>query len=283
MFHPLRRGYRRIITLLSLIALCLTMVMDPYGIISQTKTPIAEARNIGPGQAESIFNNATTWPGGRYSKQNALFNMLSSLSAIPGNTLDIIKTTPIHQFIDLNGDGLDDLLYYNVTQPTPASSQNVYMAVLLNKGDLTFEVAYKCANIYQAGNPNEWFGDCVTDDRPNENAADWVWVPSTARESFNTPAGGPLPFLNLLQTAGSEVRRMFYTFTDINGDGLVDFLYHSGGLTTTRYNITLEGGAQYFVLLNQGNLNFKIAYRCRTWLWNDTSPYIWRYKGDCAL
>lgn len=53
--------------------------------------------------------------------------------------------------------------------------------------------------------------------------------------------------------------------TDINGDGLVDYVYHQAG----------TGVTYYAVFLNNGNLGSTWAYKCA--LKSDGT-----YYGDCA-
>lgn len=55
-------------------------------------------------------------------------------------------------FVDMNGDGLVDVLYYDTK----------YSALLVNNGDYTFKVQYKCyvTSPYEVGGLS-YYGDCA--------------------------------------------------------------------------------------------------------------------------
>lgn len=62
--------------------------------------------------------------------------------------------------------------------------------------------------------------------------------------------------------------------TDINGDGLVDFLYSSNGTADVNGNKNNYRS----IIVNNGNYTFKSVYKCV----NTTSTTTSTYYGDCA-
>lgn len=68
----------------------------------------------------------------------------------------------------------------------------------------------------------------------------------------------------------SSVNPNKFTFTDINGDNLPDFLYYE------KQNDNVGKQSQFYaIFLNNGNSNFNLAFKCaNTW---DSGVY-----GDCA-
>jgi hypothetical protein len=83
--------------------------------------------------------------------------------------------------------------------------------------------------------------------------------------SYDDQAGlFPLPFVMSLHQG----------FTDINGDGIMDFVYanRSGGSTATHYSC---------VLLGNGN-GMDVAYRCNAVYTSTGGSGYWTFYGDCA-
>lgn len=104
----------------------------------------------------ALFAGSENWPKSEYRKKDdlliaVLFHRLNSDAPVSGS-----KT----EFIDLNGDGLQDFIYMR--------DDNRY-AVLLNKGGQKFEFSYKCKRDGEnqkdpQGNPivvYYWYGDCA--------------------------------------------------------------------------------------------------------------------------
>ena len=63
------------------------------------------------------------------------------------------NNTTRHTLTDFNGDGLVDILYHYWGNSYPS-----YYMVLLNTGDMGFDLAYKCV---REGSPIKYYGDCA--------------------------------------------------------------------------------------------------------------------------
>lgn len=65
---------------------------------------------------------------------------------------------PNQSLVDINGDGLVDIAYHFRYNGFGASKY----ALLLNKGDNSFELVYKCVHASaEFGQPREYYGDCA--------------------------------------------------------------------------------------------------------------------------
>lgn len=86
------------------------------------------------------------------------------------------------------------------------------------------------------------------------------WANSATLKSDDTKAQS----LFLLEQSGAV-----NTFSDINGDGLVDILYHNDTFDVDQTN-------QFGIFLNNGNLGFDWVYKC---VYKGATN---EYFGDCA-
>ncbi len=66
------------------------------------------------------------------------------------------------QLADVNGDGLIDILHHWYTTTNSSSGPDRYFgAILLNRGDLNFELVYKCVWDALKEPGKAWYGDCA--------------------------------------------------------------------------------------------------------------------------
>lgn len=87
-----------------------------------------------------------------------------------------------------------------------------------------------------------------------------TWTHSTTLKATDTMAQTLYKLTRVYNT------QSYFTLTDINGDGLIDLLYHD--YQTNKGNL-------FGVYLNNGNLSFTWAYKC---VWAPDGSYY----GDCA-
>jgi hypothetical protein len=109
----------------------------------------------------SFFEDFATWYSSSKRKtNNTLGDVVSAMNTTKTTFSDIVEAG--EQFVDINGDGLLDFLYYG-----KASFGNPWTdeksAVFINKGNFSFDPIYKCV-IYSPDGPNypaTWYGDCA--------------------------------------------------------------------------------------------------------------------------
>jgi len=97
--------------------------------------------NYDPNNPFDLFADYVTWASST--------TQVSPTAAEWLHTMVPNTSTPT-TFADANGDGLADVLLHQ----EPASGADVY-GILLNNGDLTFDLAYKCVS--ESGT---FYGDC---------------------------------------------------------------------------------------------------------------------------
>lgn len=78
---------------------------------------------------------------------------------IPGGTTAYTQQ-PV-TLTDINGDGLTDMLYHTWTGPEN-SIKNHYYGIMLNRGNMTFEITYRCYLIDQPSSADTYKGDCAS-------------------------------------------------------------------------------------------------------------------------
>lgn len=104
------------------------------------------------GSAFDLFKAYPTWPTSGAHKTGTAADWLHTMS--PG-----VSTSP-SQTVDVNGDGLLDILIHHEFVSTVPSIYNFYYGILLNRGDLTFDLVYKC--VYVSGDgPDKFYGECA--------------------------------------------------------------------------------------------------------------------------
>jgi len=104
--------------------------------------------------------------------------------------------------------------------------------------------------------------------KPNDSTAMVLELLNTSRQKTETFVHNSLSSYSL-STSNS------ITMTDINGDWLVDFLYHQ------------SDPIRRAILINNGNFSFRVIYKCaidQVRLWTSTINYTWvnHYFWDCA-
>ena len=98
----------------------------------------------GPMSPFDLFKSYETWPNSSTKKIGTAGEWLHTMA--PRD----VDTT----FSDVNGDGLTDILVHQESYTTGV----LYYGILLNRGDLTFDLAYKCVHISAL---NRFYGDCA--------------------------------------------------------------------------------------------------------------------------
>lgn len=216
-----------------------------------------------------IFNNYAPWPTSTALKATDLVpEALADLS-------QVYNSTNFSTIADINGDGLADILFHNAGYP--ASSWREY-GIFLNKGNLQYDLAYKCVSTI-VSNVAHYYGDCAdtasTAQTPwyssLNNYASW---PHSANINANDTMLQTMSYMSHATWASSGDR--YSTLTDMNGDGLPDVVYHRFE-TYNPYNYLIA------VFFNKGNLQFELGYKCVANDLDWTGPgQIFNYYGDCA-
>ena len=105
-----------------------------------------------------VFSTYRDWPRSEDPKPNDTMRWyLSAMHQVQNRPLDTTPTAwRATEQVDINGDGLIDILHrFTRCDSNSCSSVDVDYYVLLNKGDLSFEVGYVCRN------DGVWRGDCA--------------------------------------------------------------------------------------------------------------------------
>lgn len=104
-----------------------------------------------------LFDNYTIWAKSNYPKPNDSTAMMLDLLGVSASTTQ--WTINGVTMTDINGDGLVDFLY--------SRNDPVRRAIVVNNGDYTFKIAYKCAvdsvtsTIYPYTTTITYYGDCA--------------------------------------------------------------------------------------------------------------------------
>ncbi|QQS58751.1 hypothetical protein IPN35_04055 [Candidatus Peregrinibacteria bacterium] len=214
---------------------------------------------------QDVFNDYLNWPTSNAPKDDDLMpQALDTLSSV-------YNSTNYNSIADFNGDGLTDFAYHNAL-----TSTNQTYGVFLNKGDFTFDFAYKC--VYKRDSVNNYYGDCAdtasSANVPFTSIFDYTSLPESPNLKSTDTTAQTLYYMAFASNGNSG--RIYNSLTDINGDGLTDVLIHYVPLySPTSYT--------FGVFLNTGGLRFELDYKC---IYRDIDGYggnnEWHYFGDCA-
>jgi len=104
--------------------------------------------------AVDLFAPYATWPNSAVKKAGTAAEWLHQMT--PNRISEQWVDT-----LDINGDGLVDILIHRDTDPIPPSgSIHHWYGILLNRGDQTFDFTYKCVIKYTDSVPL-FYGDCA--------------------------------------------------------------------------------------------------------------------------
>lgn len=207
------------------------------------------------------LSDYASWPSsGAPKEDDILFRILDLFAKDYGSHYKTSTQT------DINGDGLVDLLvHFSPNAPK-------YFGIFLNRGDLGFELTYKCVYTYYSSDP-EYYGDCAdTGSQQNVPFPHFFYEQYLSWPTSNAPRENEtIPqTLDILYPGYS--RATYSTMADFNGDGLSDIAYHD----TFYVSGTLH--KMYAIFLNQGDLRFDDTYKC---VYSSVS-LDHTYYGDCA-
>lgn len=108
----------------------------------------------------SCLDNYEDWPQSDTKNEDAAWS-LGDIPLFPAGISDTwVFDDAMRQFIDLNGDGLLDFLYYLKYRESTHSLNNSYECVLLNNGQ-GWDIAYRCVGVWSSGNGFKYYGDCA--------------------------------------------------------------------------------------------------------------------------
>ncbi len=102
-----------------------------------------------PANPFDLFASHATWPNSTARKIGTAAEWLHTM--FPDLSSGV-------SHLDINGDGLVDILLHN--EPVGIGSTKVY-GVLLNRGDLNFDLAYKCVTKIDGSGVRQFYGDCA--------------------------------------------------------------------------------------------------------------------------
>ena len=254
------------------------------------------------------WSNVQNWPHSVAPKLNALWSTIQMPDRAYNASIEVGEMSDT-QMIDINGDGLSDFVYIN---HTPASlsystpdgvSHNVasYTAmqdvVALNTGN-GFNVVYACVTgSTGTGSAVQvaYYGDCADTNSATPSTYNPVVfggnsspLPTSSLPNFNVPYSTlsffPHRIFDFSRNIGEMPTR---TFTDLNGDGLPDFMYVNHGFSGSgngSRDIVLS-----VVMLNTGS-GWTPVYQCTAsgaYSYTDylgaTKSFPASYSGDCAV
>lgn len=145
---------KQILRKLSLIILLLIVIgIATYFLItSNAKEVKALVNSSGAGSVFDLFKSYETWPTSGVPKTGTDSEWLHAMNPSYGNTVISAEN------VDINGDGLVDILVHAEGLPIP-DGQIFYYGVLLNRGDRKFDLVYKC--VYITAFVDSFYGDCA--------------------------------------------------------------------------------------------------------------------------
>lgn len=114
--------------------------------------------NADPKDTFDFFASSSSWPSSRRLKDNDSLRWIIEMMVV--SKTDIAEEfLTASQFVDLNGDGLNDYLYFYYRPNMSGIGERGYIA-LQNNGDNNFNIIYKCFWHKDNGN-NTVYGDCA--------------------------------------------------------------------------------------------------------------------------
>ena len=143
--------------------------------------------------------------------------------------------------------------------------------IFTSKSDNFIRICYKAVfasankTIYKISDPIQWINPTNQFTTTSNLFADYaLWVKS----AYPKPNDSANMILELLGVSSGQSQGTIngITMTDINGDGLVDFLY------------SRNDAIRRAIIVNNGNYTFKTTYKCAVDVLNSVSTYYW----DCA-
>ncbi len=102
----------------------------------------------------SFFDNYETWKSGKLKPNDTIGQVLRAMNTTKTTFNESTETG--EQFVDINGDGLLDFLYFSITPSDTAPGSLNKTALFINKGNFTFEPIYKCVV-----SQSIYYGDCA--------------------------------------------------------------------------------------------------------------------------
>jgi len=147
----------KILRKISLIILPLLVigVATYFLITSNTKEVKAIISPSGRASDFDLFKSYKTWPTSTTPKTNTAAEWLHTMSNETSRTPTTAST-----FADVNGDGLNDILVHYEFVAPEVSGWRHYYGILLNRGDLKFDLVYKCVHVDDDA-PDKFYGDCA--------------------------------------------------------------------------------------------------------------------------
>lgn len=105
------------------------------------------------GKLQFLEDDHTSWPSSSNPKPN---DYTRSVLEMQNTTMTMDRGRQNSaQFIDLNGDGLNDFIYFDDLNQQNNSVRS--MAIMKNKGDYSFDTVYKCYFTVSG----MYYGDCA--------------------------------------------------------------------------------------------------------------------------
>ena len=205
----------------------------------------------------SAFTNYDSWDSSSAPKeQDSLYKVLNLFGALYSSATDLSTK------MDINGDGLEDLVWHSGT----SSSTTKRFGIFLNKGNLGYDLVYKCA--YNNISEPRYYGDCADSSRNEVIPFGSMFTNYTSWVTSHAPKDDDLIPQVLGAMSNVYNSRNYTSFLDFNGDGLMDFVYQSVNSSPNYYGI----------FLNRGDFQFDFAYKCVYQY--QSGEYT--YYGDCA-
>lgn len=163
-----------VLSLFTFLALSLILTFSNNIFLWEKNIAIANSPNTSPVLASDLFHNFTTWKKGSIKDFDPLYILTSSqvTTSITWNASTINAPKII---TDVNGDGLPDIIFTNyIYKGTPFTSwtftttyyePQYYYALLINKGNMDYEIKYRCVYLWANTGSDQtrvWFyWDCV--------------------------------------------------------------------------------------------------------------------------
>ena len=115
--------------------------------------------NADPKDTFGFFASYTSWPSSRRLKDNDSLRWIIEMMVV--SKTDITDTfLTASQFVDLNGDGLNDYLYFYYRPNMSGIGERGYIA-LQNTGNNNFDLIYYKCYWYKDNSVNIVYGDCA--------------------------------------------------------------------------------------------------------------------------